>query len=100
MSRKGQLWRGELAGEIEEYLAGRIDAESLIAWAMDHPFFEDRTDLDASDQRLIAFALGRVLELDESEPEGARTTPEELVETVEVLWQRRPLPPDAPGRGA
>jgi hypothetical protein len=98
MSRKGQLWRGELAEQIDAHLAGNLTAADLVDWAIDHPFFEDQTDLDESDQRIIAYALGHILELDESEPDGARTTQEELAEAVEVLWQRRPLPPSAPGR--
>jgi hypothetical protein len=90
MSRKGQLWRGDLAEHIEEHLAGRLSAEDLVDWAIDHPFFEDRTDLDEADQRVIGSALGFVLQI--AEPNDTRTTPAQLRDVVEALWLRRPLP--------
>ena len=92
MSRTGQVWRGDLAQHIEDYLAGHLTAEGLQDWAMDHPFFEDRSLLDAQDQAVIAHALGRILQLGDREPEDTRTTREQLLETVEVLWQRSPFP--------
>ncbi|MDB5074793.1 MAG: hypothetical protein JWO42_972 [Chloroflexi bacterium] len=92
MSRKGELWRGDLAQHIEDYLNGAESAESLIDWAMDHPFFEeDRQDLSDEEQRAIAHALGTVLQLDPSEPEATRSTDAHLRETIEILWNRKAI---------
>ncbi len=74
MSRKGALWRGEPAQRITECLAGALPAEDLLAWALDHPFFEDREQLSDDEQRLIAQALGTVLQMAPDEPFATRTT--------------------------
>ena len=95
MSRKGQLWRGDLAQHIEEYLAGENSAGDLLDWAMDHPLFEDQTDLGDEDQAVLAQGLGLILQMSEDEPEESRTTREQLLEVVELLWGRRE-PPRAP----
>lgn len=86
MSRKGALWRGELAQRIEECLTGTLPAEDLLEWALDHPFFEDREQLSDDEQRIIAQALGTVLQMAPDEPFGTRTTLEDLGTLVEVLW--------------
>jgi len=86
MSRKGALWRGELAQRIAECLAGSLSSEDLLEWALDHPFFEDREQLSDDEQRIIAQALGTVLQMAPSEPPGTRTSLEQLAALVEVLW--------------
>ena len=93
MSRKGELWRGDLAMHLEDHLSGELSTDDLIDWAMDHPFFEDREQLSDAEQRVIAHALGRILQMTDDEPPATRTTPDELADTVEILWQRKPLPP-------
>lgn len=91
MSRLGQLWRGDLAQQIEEYLAGALTEDALVDWAMDHPFFDDQSELDRMEQGIIAQALGRILALGEVPP----TTRDALAQSVEVLWQRQPFVPGA-----
>jgi hypothetical protein len=86
MSRKGALWRGELAQRISECLTGALPSEDLLEWALDHPFFEDREQLSDDEQRIIAQALGTVLQMAPDEPPGTRTTLEQLAALVEVLW--------------
>jgi hypothetical protein len=88
MSRKGELWRGDLAQHIEAYLAGEESADDLADWAMDHPFFDDRTEMSDDEQRIIAQALGAVLQMDPAQPPGTRTTNAQLRDIVGVLWQR------------
>jgi hypothetical protein len=86
MSRKGELWRGDLAQHIADYLAGNSTGDDLIGWAVDHPFFEDRSELSADDQRIIGLGLGTILQMDVSEPPELRTTDEQLRAAVELLW--------------
>ena len=57
MSRKGELWRAEIAQRIGEYLDQQLSAEGLTDWAIDHPFYDDRIDLSEEEQRLIAYGL-------------------------------------------
>jgi hypothetical protein len=89
VSRKGELWRGDLAQHIEDYLKGAESLEELIDWSMDHPFYEDRTDLSDEEQRAIAHALGTVLQMDASEPIETRSTDAQLRDAVEILWKRK-----------
>lgn len=91
MSRLGQLWRGDLAQHIEDYLAGALTEDALLDWTMDHPFFDDRSDLDRSEQEIIAQTLGRILALGETPP----TSRDALAQSVEMLWQRQPFVPGA-----
>ena len=84
------MWRGELAQHIESYLAESLTREELTDWAMDHPFFDDRADLDEIDQRVLAMGLGTVLQLDPSEPPASRTSPEQLRLIVSALWRESP----------
>jgi hypothetical protein len=86
MSRQGALWRGELAQHIHEYLGGAESYDELLDWVMDHPFFDDQSDLDAAERPLLAEALGRILQLSEAEPLPTRTTREELESTMTRLW--------------
>ncbi len=86
MSRKGALWRGELAQRVSECLNGALPAEDLVEWALDHPFFEDREQLSDDEQRIIAQALGTVLQMAPDEPAATRTTLEQLAALIEVLW--------------
>ena len=86
MSRKGALWRGELAQRIAERLDGTLADEDLLDWALDHPFFEDREQLSDEEQRLIAQALGTVLRMAPDEPRATRTTLEQVAAQVELLW--------------
>lgn len=86
MSRKGAVWRGELAQRIEERLQGAITADDLVAWAVDHPFFDDREELSPDEQRLLGRALGLILQSADDEPLPTRTTPEELAELAQSLW--------------
>jgi len=86
VSRTGQLWRGDLAQHIEEYLVGAVSSEALMDWAMDHPFFEDRSLLDQQEQAVIAQALGRILQMGDLEPQPTRTTDAQLAETAKMLW--------------
>ena len=92
VSRKGELWRGDLAQQIDLYLQGQIDQEALIDWAMDHPFFEDQTLLDSAEQRVIAHALGSILQMDDEEPRASRTSRQQLDALLDVLWGRAILP--------
>lgn len=85
MSRQGALWRGELAQHIEEYLDGTESYDALLDWAMDHPFFDEQRDLDAAERPLLAEALGRILQLSETEPLPTRTTRDELLATMTRL---------------
>jgi hypothetical protein len=89
-SRKGEVWRGEIAQHIESYLAGETSAAELADWAMDHPFFDDRSDLTEDDQRIIALGLGSVLQFDPTEPDESRTTEHQLREAVVLLWRGTP----------
>lgn len=86
MSRKGQLWRGELAQHIEEYLEGEAREEEFIDWALDHPFFDDHSDLDAVELSLIGMGLGRILQRSAAEPFATRTTDAQLREAMLMLW--------------
>ncbi|HXT34516.1 MAG TPA: hypothetical protein VN837_02970 [Chloroflexota bacterium] len=86
MSRKGAVWRGELAQRIEEHLQGAISADDLVIWAVDHPFFEDREELSPDEQRLLGKALGMVLQSADDEPPATRTAPEQLAELAKSLW--------------
>lgn len=88
MSRKGQLWRGDLAQRIEGFLAGSESADELMDWALDHPFFEDQSELDDEDQRAIAMGLGRILELESHDLGSAGTSREQLADALALLWQR------------
>ncbi|HWE64394.1 MAG TPA: hypothetical protein VHB98_21995 [Chloroflexota bacterium] len=88
MSRKGQLWRGDLAQHIEDYLAGVVDAGELMEWALDHPFFDDQAGLDDEDRLALGEALGSILQLSEAEPAASRTTGEQLEAVVRRLWGR------------
>ncbi len=92
MSRKGELWRAEIAERIADFLEQRLSAEDLTDWATDHPFYDDRSELDDVDQRLIALGLGLALQLDASVPAGARTTAQQLRDAASALWAGR-LPP-------
>ena len=90
MSRKGDVWRGELALRITECLDRMLPPDELLDWALDHPFFEDRDQLSEEEQRLIGQALGAILQLAEDEPPATRTTPEQLAALVETLWHGLP----------
>lgn len=87
MSRKGQLWQGDLAQHIEEYLAGAGAPDSLLAWALDHPFFDDRDGLDEAEQAAIARALGLILQASEAEPAATRTGRAQLEDLAMSLWR-------------
>jgi hypothetical protein len=89
MTRKGELWRGEVGQHIEDYLAGGFALGVLIDWALDHPFFEDRADLTGDEQTAIAQGLGTILQSDPNEPFPTRVSHEQLREAVDVLWGRR-----------
>jgi len=89
-SRKGELWRSEIAERIVDYLELRISGVELTEWAIDHPFYEDLSDLDDEEKRLIALGLGLALQLEESEPEGVRTTAGQLRDAASALWASRP----------
>ena len=93
MSRKGQLWQGDLAQHIEEYLTGADSPGSLLEWALDHPFFDDRDGLDPAEQAAIARALGLILQASEDEPAATRTSRAQLEELALSLWHH-------PGSGA
>ena len=84
-SRRAQLMRLELADQIGFFLAGELDGDTLMDWAMDHPFFEDRAELSDADARVIGTALGRILTMGPQEPLPQRTTREQLAETVHEL---------------
>jgi len=86
MSRKGAVWRGELAQRIEEHRQGAITTDDLVTWAVDHPFFEDREELSPDEQRLLGSALGMILQSADDEPQATRTTTEELAELAQSLW--------------
>jgi hypothetical protein len=85
VSRRGQLWRGELALQIEAYLAGTLTADDLVVWGMDHPFFDDQLDLDRAEVAVIGRALGAVLQRSPEEPLESRTTDGDLAEIVRLL---------------
>ena len=89
-SRKGEVWRGEIAQHIESCLAGETTAAELADWAMDHPFFDDRSELTEDDQRIIALGLGTVLQFDATEPDESRTSEHQLREAVVLLWRGTP----------
>lgn len=84
-SRRAQLLRLELADQMRLFLAGDLDGETLMDWAMDHPFYEDRSELTEDDARIIGAALGRILTMGPQEPLYQRTTREQLAETVREL---------------
>lgn len=86
VSRTGQLWRGELAQRIESYLRGEEDADTLVDWAMDHPFFDDRSELDPQDQRVLGQGLGLILQLSEAEDAASRTSRADLARVLPELW--------------
>jgi hypothetical protein len=88
-SRKGELWRSEIAERIVDYLDLRISGAELTDWAVDHPFYDDLSDLDDEEKRLIALGLGLALQLDDSEPEGMRTTAGQLRDAASALWASR-----------
>jgi hypothetical protein len=88
MSRQGELWRAEIAEQVEAYLGGQLSTDELLDWSIDHPFFDQQVDLDAGEQTLIGGALGAILQLDEQEPLGTRTTRQELRRLVTLLWGR------------
>ena len=77
-SRTTRLMRLELAERIRQFLLGRLDGALLVDWAIDHPFFEDCSDLSAGDQTVIGKALGRVLSIAEGEDVSHKATREEL----------------------
>lgn len=87
VSRKGQLWQGDLAQHIEEQLIGVDSPESLLEWALDHPFFDDRDGLDPAEQTAIARALGLILQASEGEPAATRTSRAQLEELALSLWR-------------
>jgi hypothetical protein len=93
MSRQGELWRAEIAEQVEAHLGGQLSADELLDWCIDHPFFDQQADLDAGERALIGGALGAILQIDEQEPLGTRTTCQELRRLVAILWGRS----DAPG---
>ena len=82
MSRQGELWRGEIALHLEEYLHGRLTVEALLDWSMDHPFFDQQMDIDPDERPVIGAALGAILQLDHQEPASTRTTRTDLVQIV------------------
>ena len=86
MSRKGAVWRGELAQRIEEHRQGAITTDDLVTWAVDHPFFEDREELSPDEQRLLGSALGMILQSADDEPLPTRTTSEQLADLARSLW--------------
>lgn len=85
MSRRGALWRGELALQIGAYLAGTLTVDDLVAWSVDHPFFDDQLDLDRAEVAVIGRALGAVLQRGPEEPLESRTTDVDLAEIVRLL---------------
>ncbi len=92
MSRKGDLWRAEIALRIGEYLDDRLSTEELTDWAIDHPFFDDQSDLDEAEKQLIASGIALALQADRSEPASSRTTTEQLRAVASTLWSDRPDP--------
>lgn len=90
MSRKGELWRADIAQRIGEYLDGHLSTEGLVDWAVDHPFYDDQSDLDEEEQHLVALGLALALQLDGSEPEQTRTTSQQLRSAATALWAGRP----------
>ena len=70
MSRKGALWRGELAQRIAECLNGALPGDDLLEWALDHPFFEDREQLSDDEQRIIATGEPIVAKLEQRKFRG------------------------------
>jgi hypothetical protein len=91
MTRKGELWRGDIAQQIEDYVAGAIALDALMEWALEHPFFEDRAELSSDEQHILAHGLGTILQADPNEPLPTRTTADQLQAAAEVLWGRRKL---------
>ena len=84
-TRRAQLLRLELADQIRLFLDGALPGETLMDWAMDHPFYDDRAELSEEDNKVIGRALGRILTMGPEEPLYQRTTREELAETVREL---------------
>ena len=81
-SRRAQLLRLELADQIRHFLDGTLDGAAMIDWAVDHPFYEVRTDLSDDDARVVGRALGRILTMGPEELLHQRTTREHLAESV------------------
>jgi hypothetical protein len=80
------LWRGELAQRITECVEGMLPPAELQDWALDHPFFDEREELDGEEQRIIAQALGTILEMAPDEPSAKQTTLEQLSDLIDPLW--------------
>jgi len=94
MSRKGELWRAEIAQRIGEYLDQQLSAEGLTDWAIDHPFYDDRIDLSEEEQRLIAYGLALALQVVQLEPVQTRTTAQQLRAAASALWAGLPASED------
>ncbi|MCA1598275.1 MAG: hypothetical protein LC769_04515 [Chloroflexi bacterium] len=84
-NRRAQLLRLELADQIRLFLEGELPGEHLMDWAMDHSFYDDRSELSPDDTTIIGLALGRILTMGPEEPLYQRTTREQLAETVQAL---------------
>ncbi len=84
-TRRAQLLRLELADQIRLFLEGELPGEQLMDWAMDHSFYDDRSELSPDDNTVIGLALGRILTMGPEEPLYQRTTREQLAETVRAL---------------
>jgi hypothetical protein len=84
-TRHAQLLRLELADQIRLFLEGELPGERLMDWAMDHSFYDDRSELSPDDNTVIGLALGRILTMGPEEPLYQRTTREQLAETVRAL---------------
>jgi hypothetical protein len=94
MSRRGELWRAEIAQRIGEYLDQQLSAEDLTDWAIDHPFYDDRIDLSEEEQRLIAYGLAVALQVDQIEPVQTRATARQLRAAASALWAGLPVSED------
>ncbi len=84
-SRRAQMMRLEIADQIRLFLDGQTNGNLLMDWAMDHPFFDDRSDLSGDDLKAIGAALGRILTMGPEEPLYQRATREQLIESVQEL---------------
>lgn len=91
MSRKGELWRADIAQHIDDYLDHHLTTKEFTDWAIDHPFYDDQSELDDEEKRLLALGLGLTLQLDELEPDDTRTTERQLRAAASALWAGRPL---------
>jgi hypothetical protein len=87
-TRKGALWRAEIAQHVEEYLQGLGPASALVDWAVEHPFFDSQEGIGDADRQLIAFALGLALQLDPAEPLATRSTDDQLRALLTLLWAK------------